>query len=36
MARANDLNIGGRLEALDEEYRKAITELKSLSESLQG
>ena len=35
MARANDLNIGGRLEDLEDEYRKAVVELKSLNESLQ-
>jgi histidine phosphotransfer protein HptB len=35
MARANDLNIGGRLEDLNDEYRKAVVELKSFNESLQ-
>ncbi len=35
MARANDLEIGGRLEDLQEEYRKAVKELKSLNKSLQ-
>jgi HPt (histidine-containing phosphotransfer) domain-containing protein len=35
MARANDLDVGDRLEGLEEELRKAIAELKSLTESLQ-
>jgi HPt (histidine-containing phosphotransfer) domain-containing protein len=35
MARANDLNTGNRLEALEEEYRKAVAALQSLNESLQ-
>jgi HPt (histidine-containing phosphotransfer) domain-containing protein len=35
MARSNDLAIGDRLEVLEEECRKAIAELKSLTESLQ-
>jgi hypothetical protein len=29
------LNIGGRLENLNEEYMKAVIELKSFNESLQ-
>lgn len=30
MARANDLNVGGRLDNLEVEYKKAVAELKSL------
>lgn len=35
MARANDFNIGVRLEELEEEYRKAVVELRSFNGSFQ-